>query len=263
MVTSVSNEKVKHIVRLQKKASARQEENCFLVEGVKMAQELPLERLVLAYVSESFAARPEQESLCRRLQAETVADHVLAAMSDTRTPQGILAVVRRRELAPETVWQGENPLLLVLERLQDPGNLGTILRTAEGAGVTGVILSNDCVDLYNPKVIRSTMGSVYRLPVAYAADLPEAVAQMRAAGIRTYAAHLKGEATYDQEDYRGATAFLIGNEGAGLSPALAAASDCYIRIPMAGQVESLNAAVASAILMYEVNRQRREGKSGG
>ncbi len=263
MITSVSNEKVKHIVRLQKKASARQAENCFLVEGVKMAQELPIERLVLAYASESFAARPEQEELCRRLRAEIVADHVLTAMSDTLTPQGILAVVRRREPAAEALWQGDCPLLLVLEHLQDPGNLGTILRTAEGAGVTGVILSSDCVDLYNPKVIRSTMGSIYRLPVAYAADLPEAVAQMRTAGIRTYAAHLKGTNAYDEEDYRGGTAFLIGNEGAGLSPKLAAAGDRYIRIPMAGQVESLNAAVAAAVLIYEANRQRRKGKSGG
>ena len=93
--------------------------------------------------------------------------------------------------------------------------------------------------------------------------VPEAVARMRAAGLCTYAAHLKGEKAYDEEDYRGGAAFLIGNEGAGLSPQLAAASDRYIRIPMAGQVESLNAAVAAAVLTYEANRQRRKGKSGG
>ena len=259
MITSVSNERVRRIVRLQKKASARREENCFLAEGVKMARELPVKRLMEAYASESFCARPENEELCRRLQVETVADHVLEAMSDTRTPQGIVAVVRRQEPEAYSLWQGPAPLVMVLERLQDPGNLGTILRTAEGAGVTGVLLSSDCVDIYNPKVIRSTMGSVYRVPFAVVPDLCGTVTQMREAGIRTYAAHLDGENTYDRECYRGPAAFLIGNEGAGLSRELTACSDCLVRIPMAGQVESLNAAVAAAILMYEAVRQRKSG----
>ena len=263
MITSVSNVKVRHIVRLQKKAGARREENCFLVEGVKMAQELPAGRLMQAYVSESFASRPEQEALCRRLHAETVSDHVLAAMSDTQTPQGVLAVVRREEPPAHTLWEGPAPLVLALERLQDPGNLGTILRTAEGAGVTGVLISDDSVDPYNPKVIRSTMGSIYRLPFACVPDLLGTAAQMQAAGVRILAAHLDGKNAYDGECYLGPTAFLIGNEGAGLSPDMTALSNALVRIPMAGRVESLNAAVAAAILMYEASRQRRTGKSGG
>ncbi len=257
MITSVSNEKVKQMIRLQKKASARKEQNCFLVEGRKMVEELPGDRLIQAYASQSFAAKPENEALCRLLNAETVADHVMEAMSDTRTPQGILAAVRRSERAADAIWQTPSPLVLILERIQDPGNLGTILRTAEGAGITGVILSSDSADIYNPKVIRSTMGSIYRMPFACADDLPALVGRMRAAGIRTYAAHLEGKNRYDQEDYRGPSAFLIGNEGAGLSEALSSVCDCRIRIPMAGQVESLNAAVAAAILMYEAARQRR------
>lgn len=257
MITSVSNEKVKQIIRLQKKASARREQNCFLVEGRKMLEELPRERLLQAYASGSFAAKPENEALCHLLNAETVSDHVMEAMSDTRAPQGILAVVRRTEVPVDMVWQTPAPLLLILERIQDPGNLGTILRTAEGAGITGVILSSDTADIYNPKVIRSTMGSIYRMPFASADDLPALAGRMRAAGIRTFAAHLDGENRYDQEDYRGPSAFLIGNEGAGLSEALSSVCDCRIRIPMAGQVESLNAAVAAAILMYEAGRQRR------
>ncbi len=106
-------------------------------------------------------------------------------------------------------------------------------------------------------MIRSTMGSIYRMPFACADDLPALVGRIRAAGIRTYAAHLEGKNRYDQEDYRGPSAFLIGNEGAGLSEALSSVCDCRIRIPMAGQVESLNAAVAAAVLMYEAARQRR------
>ena len=257
MITSVSNERVKNIIKLQQKAKARREQNCFIVEGIRMAEEVPADRLIQAYVSESFAAKAEHQALCQQLKAEVVADHVMEAMSDTQTPQGILVVVARREVSPETIWNRPGALIMVLERIQDPGNLGTILRTAEGAGVTGIIMSADTVDIYNSKVIRSTMGSIYRMPFAYVADVKQAVVAMKAAGIRTYAAHLLGQHSYEEENYVEPSAFLIGNEGNGLTDELASLSDHYIRIPMAGQVESLNAAVASAILMYEASRQRR------
>lgn len=257
MITSVSNERVKNIIKLQQKAKARREQNCFIVEGIRMAEEVPADRLIQAYASESFAAKAENQALCQRLKADIVADHVMEAMSDTQTPQGILVVVRRRDVRPETIWQTPGALIMVLERIQDPGNLGTIVRTAEGAGVTGIIMSADTVDIYNSKVIRSTMGSIYRMPFAYVSDVKQAVVSMKQDGIRTYAAHLAGAHSYEEEDYVGPTAFLIGNEGNGLTDELTALSDCYIRIPMCGQVESLNAAVASAILMYEAARQRR------
>ena len=127
----------------------------------------------------------------------------------------------------------------------------------EAAGVTGVIMSHDCVDIYNPKVIRSTMGSVYRMPFVYVEHLPETLEVLAEAGIHSYAAHLKGKNSYDQEDYTRGTAFLIGNEGNGLRDEVADAAECYIKIPMCGEVESLNAAVASSVLMFEAARQRR------
>ena len=146
---------------------------------------------------------------------------------------------------------------MILENLQDPGNLGTILRTAEGAGVDAVLLSRGCVDIYNPKTIRSTMGSVYRLPFAYTDDLTGMLSLLKERRIHIYAAHLKGRRYYDEEDYRHSCAFLIGNEGNGLSEHISACADTLIRIPMAGQVESLNAAVSASILAYEAFRQRR------
>ena len=149
------------------------------------------------------------------------------------------------------------PHVIVLDNLQDPGNLGTILRTAEGAGVSGVLLSRESVDLYNPKVIRSTMGSIYRMPFFYSQDLREDLKKWKSRGICLYAAHLKGSRPYDEADYRQPAAFLIGNESQGLTEETADLADCRIRIPMEGQVESLNAAVASAVLMYEARRQRR------
>ena len=153
--------------------------------------------------------------------------------------------------------QQERTQLLILEGVQDPGNLGTMLRTGEGAGITGVIMDRTTVDLFNPKTIRSTMGSLYRMPYYIAEDLGATIEAVKAQGVRLYAAHLAGELSYDRPDYTGACGFLIGNEGNGLSDEIARMADTYIRIPMQGQVESLNAAMSAGILMYECNRQRR------
>lgn len=152
---------------------------------------------------------------------------------------------------------GTEPFLIVLDHLQDPGNLGTILRTAEGAGATGVILTKDCADLYQPKTIRSTMGAIYRMPAVIVEDLKATLGKMKECGIHTYAAHLDDSRFYDEEDYTKATAFLIGNEGNGLPQEICTEAEHRIKIPMHGQVESLNAAMAAGILMYEVCRQRR------
>ena len=148
--------------------------------------------------------------------------------------------------------------LLVLDNIQDPGNLGTIFRTAEAAGVTGVFLSRDCADIYNPKTVRSTMGAIYRQPFVYVEDLPGTIARMKEKGICVFAAHLQGERSYDREDYRKKTAFLVGNEGNGLRREVEEMADVRVRIPMAGRAESLNAAIAAGVLMFEVARQRRE-----
>ena len=188
-----------------------------------------------------------------------VKDSVFAQMSDTLTPQGVLTVVRQYHYTMEELMgEKEHPLFLVLEDLQDPGNMGTIFRTAEGAGVDGIFMSANCVDIYNPKTIRSTMGSIYRVPFVIAPDLEEVFAWFKKQRVRSYAAHLKGKGWYDEESYTGGTAFLIGNEGNGLTDATAGQADCLIKIPMKGQLESLNAGVAAAILMYEASRQRRK-----
>ena len=125
-------------------------------------------------------------------------------------------------------------------------------------GIGGVFLTKTCVDITNPKVIRSTMGSIYRMPFLYVEDVVSLEKKLKEKGIRSFAAHLKGENSYDHESYKGGTAFFIGNEGKGLTDQAADAADCLIRIPMCGKVESLNAAMASGILMYEAARQRRE-----
>ena len=161
----------------------------------------------------------------------------------------------------EDLLKKEDPLLVFLENLQDPGNMGTIFRTAEGAGADGIIMTANCVDIFNPKTIRSTMGSIYRMPfVCLKEEETQSVLRLlRERGIATCAAHLKGEHTYDREDYTKGTAFLIGNEGNGLTEATAEASSLKVKIPMEGKLESLNASVAASILLYEAYRQRRNG----
>lgn len=257
MITSTSNAQIKELIRLQKKSRARDEAGVFIVEGPRMASEIPSERIVKLYMSESFAKKTPPARVEGRIKEEVLSDTVFAHVSDTKTPQGVLAVVKRQEYTMEDILAGRTPHILVLDNLQDPGNLGTIFRTAEAAGVTGILLSRDCVDIYNPKVIRSTMGAVFRLPFLYTDDLPGAVDELKKAGIQVYAAHLEGKNAYDEEDYHTGCAFLIGNEGNGLRDEVTARADRLIRIPMMGEAESLNAAVAAAVLTFEVSRQRR------
>lgn len=262
MITSTANLKVKRVVQLRKKKKAREEEGVFLVEGIRMFREIPTGRLREIYVSEGCMKREgkriREVADQAGIRPELVSDAVFEHLSDTRTPQGILSVVARSAYTMEDIAGGACPHVLVLDRLQDPGNVGTILRTAEGAGVTGILLDSECADIYNPKTIRSTMGSVFRMPFCYMQDLQEGISELKQRGLHTYAAHLDGKHFYDEEDYRRPCAFLIGNEGNGLRGEIAGLADTYIKIPMAGRVESLNAAIASAVLMFEVSRQRRQ-----
>lgn len=260
MITSSSNPRIKQVIQWQAKAKERRKDNVFLVEGFKMYEEAPLEAIREVYLSEEALEKAlgqkEIKSKLERTGYEIVAGDIFRKMSDTQTPQGILCVVKRPEYQMEELLAEENPLLVLLENLQDPGNLGTIVRTGEGAGITGVIMSNQTVDIYNPKTIRATMGSIYRVPFIYVESLPETVELLRGKGIRTYAAHLDGKDYYDSFSFQRGTAFLIGNEGNGLSEEVANAADSYLKIPMEGKVESLNAAIATSLLMYEAHRQR-------
>lgn len=260
MITSTSNQQIKNLSLLIKKAKARNEQGLFVVEGRKMAEEIPAEWLEKTYVSETFW-KENKEFLCG-MEYEIVSDSVFKAVSDTQTPQGILCLVKKPKYELKQLFAGEATHLLILESIQDPGNLGTMLRTGEGAGISGVIMNQTTVDLFNPKTIRSTMGSIYRVPYYVAKDLKSTILELKEQGICVYAAHLKGTMCYDEPDYKKPVAFLIGNEGNGLSEEIAECADTYIKIPMQGQVESLNAAISAALLMYETNRQRRQSEKG-
>ena len=259
MINSTSNKQVKRVINLRDKAKARREEGLYVAEGLRMCREYKPDDVEILYITENFGKQEENKKWLRGFKFEFVTDEVMHYMADTKTPQGVLAVAKQKKCTLEDILKKTKTqkLLMILENIQDPGNLGTILRAGEAAGVTGVIMSHDCVDIYNPKVIRSTMGSVFRVPFFYTDDLEQTVLDLKARGIRVFAAHLAGKNNYEQEDYTGNTAFLIGNEGNGLTEKLSNMADTWVKIPMAGKVESLNAAIAASILMFETARQRR------
>ncbi len=282
MITSAANKGIKNVMLLLSKAKERRKQQVFVAEGIKMFLEAPVSGISQVYLSEQLAEEletgasfdmgeekpsgKEGAALSDKLYSvkqsgralvEIVKTDIFNKMCDTKTPQGILCVVSMPEYHLDEMLETNEGLFLILEDIQDPGNLGTIVRSGEGAGLSGIIMSSHTVDIFNPKTIRATMGSIYRMPFIYTDDLADAVRTVKNAGIKTYAAHLAGKTAYDKENYRGASAFLIGNEGNGLSRETADLADLYVRIPMLGEVESLNAGVAAALFMYEAARQRR------
>ncbi|MBE5973918.1 MAG: RNA methyltransferase [Paenibacillaceae bacterium] len=258
MITSSANGKVKQVMNLIKKAKARNESGLFAAEGLRIFKEIPHEQIDSIFVSESFLKEEERKHLISGMKYEVLTDEVFQVMSDTKTPQGILALVKQHAYTPEDLTRVPGPaFLMILENIQDPGNLGTIIRAGEGAGITGVLMNSTTADIYNPKVIRSTMGSVFRVPFVYTDNLTDSILQLKKKGIKLYAAHLNGRNNYEKEDYTVDTGFLIGNEANGLTEDTARLADAYIKIPMMGSVESLNAAVAASVLMFETARQRR------
>jgi TrmH family RNA methyltransferase len=263
VISSMSNDQIKNLILLQKKSRAREDQGIFVIEGLKMFEEARNMGLLLkAYTKESFYQEKIQENpgYFIDLDYEIITDSVFNNVSETKTPQGILATVKKTAYSLESILNTSNACLLLLEDIRDPGNLGTMIRTAEGAGVTGIICNSTTVDIYNPKVIRSTMGSIYRVPFYQADDFQEVLGEVKKHRITIFAAHLSG-IEYDTEgSFQNSCAFLIGNEANGLSQMASESADRLIKIPMEGKVESLNAAVAAAILMYEAARQRRQKK---
>lgn len=277
IISSKDNKRIKYIRSLLEKGNIRKKNHQFVVEGIKLVDEaLEYGKVLEVVCAESLYNELISGDLSgNRLLAENdknitnyvkkgssllvVSDTVFKSMSETKTPQGILAVTEMPDyrlldkgFLEQAYTKNGKIKLLVLEDTADPGNLGTIMRTAEAAGVTGVIMGKGTVDIFNPKVVRSTMGSIFRLPFTYVEDLKETIKELKKSGISFYATHLKGEKSYKDIKYSDRSAIIVGNEARGLSDEVADLADTYVLIPMQGKVESLNAAVAAALMMYEV-----------
>ncbi len=263
-VTSSKSEIVKKTAGLRTAQTARRE-GLFTVEGLRAVEELLMaEGFDTEYLMAEQALLEQNSALLHFLEQRLPADmrvyrvsaDTFKKVSDTETPQGLLAVVKRKSCGISDVLRGPAPLICVLENLQDPGNMGTILRTADAAAASGVIALKGCVDFYGGKTVRSTMGSLLHLPAVQGTELRETVEALHRAGVRLYAAALGAGQYHYEADFSGPCAFLIGNEGNGLTEEALALADEKIMIPMPGRAESLNAAMAAGILMYEAVRQR-------
>lgn len=255
IISSRSNNKIKYIKELSKKAKKRKDERAFVAEGERLCSEIEEKDLKLLVFSKSYNG-PLREKFKDFKDTIFIEDKLMDYISSTKTSQGVLAVVGFQDME-----KAKGDFFIILENLQDPGNLGTIFRTAEAAGVDAVIMNSECADIYSPKVVRSTMGAIFRMPFVISDDILKTVTELKKNGIKLYAAHLKGNRYHYEEDYKKACAFLIGNEGNGLTDELSQCSDTYIKIPMKGKTESLNAASAACVLMYETLRQRMGGVS--
>lgn len=254
IITSTDNAAIKNIGKLLKSAKQRRTTKSFVIEGLRIVTDCPPDRILEAYTTPEFYDK-HKDSLSS-INVKLISDKVMKHISDTVTPQGILAVVKMNDYTISDIIDTETtPAVLILENLQDPGNLGTIIRMAEGANITGIIMSKDTVDVYNPKVARSTMGSIFRVPFVYVEDLMQTVSELKSLKITTYAGHLDGKNVYES-DFTTPTGIMIGNEGNGLTEELASLADYKVKIPMYGNVESLNAGIAATVISYEILRQR-------
>ena len=256
VITSPHNPMVQGWRALNRTRRARQEAGAFLAEGEHMAQEAMKTGRATGLICAQDAAE-RFSGLIRSaddagLPVYLLASRALEAVSDTRTPQGVLCVCRM----PDTNRLPDLPLIVALENVQDPGNVGTVLRTMDAIGTAGVLLSRECADVFAPKTLRATMGAVFRVPVWIAEDLRVALEALKMRDYRLMAGALDGTPFYDRPVDAERTCLLIGNEGQGLSPETAAMAQLKVRLPMPGQAESLNAAVACAVMAYDVLRRR-------
>ena len=261
IITSVQNARVKHVVALQQKSSLRREEGRFVVEGqreIKHCIDGGYEIVEVFSRKEEGGRRKEN-----RLSETLVSPAVYEKMAYRGSTEGMIAIAKSKEhslssllLPPSSFLEKKNPLIVVLESVEKPGNLGAILRSAEAAGVDAVIVCDPLTDLYNPNVIRASIGGIFSVPTV-ACSSQECIAFLKERGIRILTAQLQDSYEYYDYDMTGSTAIVMGTESTGLTDIWRQAADAHIRIPMLGRLDSLNVSVSAAILMYEAVRQRK------
>jgi RNA methyltransferase, TrmH family len=240
-------------------------DDSIFVEGLRLCEEVLISGLKIEAVvySEEIARKERAASLLERLgkaceQVASASEKLLESISYTKTPQGIVVVASRpaNDEVSFKAKQPEAPLLVILHGINNPVNVGAILRTAEAAGVTGAIATANTADPFSPKALRGAMGSAFRLPIWLGASFAEVIAWCVDQGVRTVGADAAGAKAFREIDWRGPRALIVGAESTGLLPEEIASADEAVRIPMAGSVESLNVAVATGIILYEAHSQR-------
>lgn len=253
---SSSNKRLKQLKRYYESAKARKKDDIYLVEGKKMVDEADEKDVKEIYISDSYKddGLDSLEKQCG-IPIYRIEEHYFKQIVRTNTPQGIAAILKRQYFEEEYFFDKSKCRKLILcERLQDPGNMGTIIRTAAAAGFDALILDNFSVDVYNPKCVSASMSGIYRLPILYVESIPDTIVKLNSVGCQSFACVMDGAYRYDDCSYPEYTAILIGNEGKGLTKESIESVTATVRIPMVGEMESLNAAVAAALMMYEVGK---------
>ena len=270
-ITSAQNPKVKELLALQEKSKERRKKGLFVVEG---------RRELLHCIEAEF--EPHTLFICRDILSDKDFDKILGAIEENFCgstypiveisqqlydkvayrggTEGIIAEMHCKELSLEGLKMKENPLVVILESVEKPGNLGAVLRSADASGVDAVIVCDPLTDMYNPNLIRSSIGAIFTVPVATASS-EDTIAWLKSNGIKIYTAQLQDSEWYYDTDMKGGTAIVMGTEATGLTNIWRKAADAHIKIPMLGRLDSLNVSVSAAILMYEAVRQRKDAKS--
>lgn len=270
IITSAQNEKIKNLLTLQDKSRERKKQGLFVVEG---RREL-LHCIQAGYIPFTIFFCPDIISKSDRNEIEQAIEKLNASRCSGNSPllieipqhlydkvayrggtEGVIAELKCKEHGLESLNLKENPLVVVLESVEKPGNLGAILRSADAAGVDAVIVCDPLTDLYNPNLIRSSIGAIFTVAVA-AASSEDTITWLKKKGIKIYTAQLQDSEWYYDTDMKKGTAVVMGTEATGLTDAWRNAADAHIKIPMLGRLDSLNVSVSAAILMYEAVRQR-------
>lgn len=260
-ITSIKNPLIKEIKALYRKKD-RIKNNAFIVEGIKIIEEMilndyPLKNII--YTDQLLNSKDGSkffEKIKELNNLVYVPNNVFKEISDTENPQGVLGVAKFEHKSLEDIIIKERPFLLYLDEVQDPGNMGTIIRTADAFNADGIIIQDGCVDPYNPKVVRATMGSIFRVPLYYTSDGSNGLIRLKDMGIEIYSTSLDDSIPIYDANFNHSFVMVIGNESKGVSEEIFSISDKLIKIPMPGKSESLNAGVAASIIMYEVMKQR-------
>ena len=268
MLTNIGSDRVRSVRALSRRP-VRECEGLFLAEGPQAVREAVAHRpdAVLDLYFEAQAGTRHtgvlQAAQVAGLATHEVSPQVLAAMCDTVVPQGMAAVCRPVDVDLDVVLRARPRLLVILTNVRDPGNAGTVIRGADAAGADAVLVSDSSVDIYNPKVVRSTVGSLFHLPIVTGAPIPELLDRVRGAGLTLLAADGSGQSLLGDIDLAGRHAWVMGNEAWGLEPGVREACDTVVRVPIYGKAESLNLAMAATLCLYASAAAQHTGSKSG
>lgn len=260
-ITSIKNSLIKEIRSLYRKKE-RMKSKSFIIEGIKIIEEAidnNYELKNIVYTDKLFEAKGGSvffEKVKELDRLVYVNENIFKEISDMENPQGILAIAKFDFDQVSKIEYKDKPFLLFLDELQDPGNMGTIIRTADAFKIDGIVITDGCVDPYNPKVVRATMGSIFRVPIYHTSKSIDGLKDLKKMGMKIYSTALKNSVPIYDVSYKEALVLVIGNESRGVNQDIYSISDKLIRIPMPGQAESLNAGIAASIVMYEGMKQR-------